>query len=187
MKILGSWERREPGIWSSRTLSQSCSHPLFLCFSLPGTSISPNADSPSPPAGDIVISSPSFASPSRVFSHCFFSFWLSGTWDLSSPTRAQTPSPCSGSALDSQGRPFTRPFLHLSWRRALIGLFEVSFHPWATPRAKEMTYCDIPVLVTCSHMSLPGREEWWEISLAGNKLKTLTVYPADAGIPSILK
>ena len=108
MKILGSWERREPGIWSSRTLSQSCSHPLFLCFSLPMTSISPNVDSPSPPAGDIVISSPSFASPSRVFSHCFFSFWMSGMWDLSSPTRAQTPSPCSGSALDSQGRPFTR-------------------------------------------------------------------------------
>lgn len=37
-------------------------------------------------------------------------------WGLSSPTRAQTLSPCSASALDSQGRPFTR---HLYPREGL--------------------------------------------------------------------
>lgn len=118
MKILGSWERREPGLWSSRTLSRSCSHPLFLCFSLPGTSISPHVDSPSPPAGDIVISSPSFSSHQECFltRRFFFFSWPSGMWGLSSPIRAQTLSPGSGSALDSQGRPFTR---HLYPREGL--------------------------------------------------------------------
>lgn len=152
----------------------------FLCFSLPGTSISPQRSLSTCRA--IVISSPS-SSPSRVFPHQALFFFpgrvACGVLVLQSGLKRSPQWKCTG-------QPGT-PLYQAPYPREGLwpGLLK-SASPWVTPSAKETTYCDKPVLVTPSHLSPLGREEWWEISLAETNWRLFTVHPADAGCPRIL-